>query len=123
MSKIKSIQKSTRKPWTEAEINFLKVNYAKMTALEISERLGRPLQAIYGRVKRLKIRKARPCNYVKKVLSSSPAKISEKKINVASMSSVDFKEHVGQPLLSILILMNSISILLSLSALLLHFFH
>jgi hypothetical protein len=67
VSSTKKIGSTTAaKRWTDAELNFLRVNYKKMTGKEISEKLGRPLSAVYCKVKAENIVKARPYHYKKK---------------------------------------------------------
>ena len=52
------VRKTLYKHWTKSEINFLRINYKRKTAREISERLGRPIQAIFSKAKSLGIQKS-----------------------------------------------------------------
>ena len=82
------IEKSTRvRAWTEEELNFIKVNYKRMTASEISKRLNRPLQSIYGKVKVMGLKKLPPYKYKNKKVGV-PKRVTEetlieKKVNTA----------------------------------------
>ena len=82
------IEKSTKvRAWTEEELNFIKVNYKRMTASEISKKLNRPLQSVYGKVKVMGLRKLSPYKYKNKKVGV-PKRVTEetlieKKVNTA----------------------------------------
>ena len=82
------------KKWTKAELNFLRVNYKRMTAREISEKLNRPIQAVYGRVKLEKIHKIkvskRRVSINPPVVEKTTQELLKVKANEASVKSTNF---------------------------------
>lgn len=80
MEKTNDYSENKYKPWTSTEVNFLRVNYGKMTAKEISERLQRPIQAVYGKVKSEKIKRAIKIKKVATKASTMP-KVTPQEVN------------------------------------------
>lgn len=52
-----------RKPWSEADISFVKTNYYNMTTLEMAKQLGRTSTSVYNMVRKLKLHGAPMSQY------------------------------------------------------------
>jgi hypothetical protein len=52
-----TIKGTPQVPWSAAEIEYLKKNYAKYSSVDIAQQLGRPLSGVYGKALALKLRK------------------------------------------------------------------
>ena len=117
------------RPWTEAETNFLRVNYGKMTAKEIGEKIGRPTQAVYAKVKNEKIgRKLPPYKHHKSPKKALPA--LDKQVETVKPQEViledvkvNGKKCHTELLVAYSVITSSVAIGVSLVTLLLHFTH
>lgn len=134
-SKIVLATENKYKPWTEAETNFLRVNYGKMTAKEIGEKIGRPTQAVYGKVKSEKIgRKLPPYKHhksskkvsatinkqVQTVVEQKPQEVVLEDVKVTH---VNGKKCYTEPSTIYSVIISTVAIGISLFALLLNFIH
>ena len=112
------------KAWTKAETNFLRANYGKMTAREIGIRLERPLQAIYGKAKAEKLKRAIPYKSIKKRVPNVLNVEQKESFNMTDNSVTKYNKNFKNSKLIILSLVMSImAFITSAVSFALHFIH